>query len=137
MTYYIVYDVFISKLGLHGGELNVYSAIYSAVAHLNGNISISQICQKTGVSETRVCEILKSLEERALIVRASVGYRRKNRYKLKGVKVGHKGHPLLGGDVEDLTSSEIGDVGKLTDQNFSNNRRTSSTKKLLPKVNKL
>jgi small subunit ribosomal protein S1 len=46
MTYYIVYDVFISKLGLHGGELTVYSAIYSAVAHFNGNISISQICQK-------------------------------------------------------------------------------------------
>lgn len=137
MTYYIVYDVFISKLGLRGGELNVYSAIYSAVAHFRGNISISQICQKTGVSETRVCEILKSLEDRALITRAPVGYRRKNRYRLKGVTVGYNGHPLLSADVEEPTSLEMGDVVKLSDQNYSDNRRTSPPRKLLPKVNKL
>lgn len=136
VTYYIIYDVFVSELGLRGGELNVYAAIYSAVAHLGGYISISMICRQTGISEPRVCEILKNLEKRGLVTRSAVGYRRKNRYKLNGVIVGAKGFPLVGNGGE-MTTPEKGDVANNTDQNYSDNRRSSSTKRLLPKISTL
>lgn len=135
MTYYIIYDVFISELGLRGGDLNIYAAIYSAVAHLSGYISISMLCRQTGISETRVCEILKNLEKRGLVIRSAVGYRRKNRYKLSGVTVGAKGFPLVVSGGE-LTTPEKGDVANNTDQNPSDNMRITTTKRLLPKINK-
>ena len=135
VTYYIIYDVFVSQLGLRGGDLNVYAAIYSAVAHLGGYISISMICRQTGISETRVCEILKNLEKRGLVTRSAVGYRRKNRYKLSGVTVDSKGFPLVGSGGE-VTTPEKGDVANNTDQNPSDNRRVTTTKRLLPKRNK-
>lgn len=137
MSYYSVYDEFVSKLGLRGGELNVYSVIYNAVAHLNGYISISQIRRRTGISETRVCEVLKKLEDRGLISRASVGHRRKNRYELRGVRVGSDGYPKICINGEEFTSSEIGDDRNLTDQNYFDNGRTTSAKRMLPIVNKL
>lgn len=135
MTYYIIYDVFVSELELRGGDLNVYAAIYSAVAHLGGYISISMICRQTGISRARVYEILQKLEKRGSITRASVGYRNKNKYTLIGVTVGAKGFPLLGCGLS--TTLEIGEVAKKTVQNYSGNRRINSTKRLLPKVNNL
>ena len=128
VTYYIIYDVFVSALGLRSGDLNVYAAIYSAVAHLDGYISISMICRQTGISEPRVCEILKNLEKRGLVTRSAVGYRRKNRYKLNGVTVGAKGFP-------EMTTPEKRDVANNTDQNYSDKKRSTTTKRLLPKIN--
>lgn len=135
MTYYIIYDVFVSGLGLRGGDLNVYAAIYSAVAHLSGYISISMICRQTGISETRVYEILNKLEKLGLITRSAVGYRRKNRYMLSGVYVGAKGFPQIGSDSK-LTTPQTGSLEIETDQNTSDNGRISTTKRLLPKINK-
>ena len=66
-----------------------------------------------------------------------MGRRRKNRYELIGVSVGPKGHPKLCIKGEEFTSSEIGDDRNLTDQNYFDNGRTTSAKRMLPIVNKL
>lgn len=100
MSYFIVYDVFVNILKLKGGNLLVYSAIYSAVAHMNGIISVPQIAGQTGLLECSIYKILNVLESRGLIKREGSGPHGKNRYSLSGVRVGERGHPVIS-DEED------------------------------------
>lgn len=100
MSYFIVYDVFVNILKLKGGNLLVYSAIYSAVAHMNGVISVPQIAAQTGLLECSIYKILNVLESRGLIKREGNGPHGKNRYSLSGVRVGERGHPVIS-DEED------------------------------------
>ena len=100
MSYFIVYDVFVNVLKLKGGNLLVYSAIYSAVAHMNGVISVPQIAGQTGLLECSIYKILNVLESRRLIKRDGNGPHGKNRYSLSGLRVGERGHPVIS-DEED------------------------------------
>lgn len=136
MTYYIVYEVFVRELDLRGSELNVFSAIYSAVAHMNGYISISQICRQTGSSRSRVCDAINKLECRGLITRSTEGRRRKNKYSLIGVEVGARGIPKIG-LVQEMTSPQMGHTQYGTEQYYCDFRTSTSPKILLPIVNNL
>lgn len=129
VTFYSVYDEFVSVLGLRANELHVYAAIYNAVAHMKGYISFTQITKKTGVTRTRVCQIVKSLEERGFIARTSnKGRRRKNNYILKSVTVARDGTPQFPG----RSSVNTAHFEKKAEQNYSYMHTRTSVKPLLP-----
>lgn len=132
MTYYTVYDVFVSDLGLRSTELHVYAAIYSAVVHMKGYISITQITKQTGVARTTVCRIVKSLEERGMITRTPHGRRRKNQYKLQSLVVDAKGFPMIPSSQPECTSVKSTHSEEMMGQNYNYVRTRTSSKPLLP-----
>lgn len=129
MTYYTVYDGFVSVLGLRANELHVYAAIYSAVAHMKGYISFTQITKQTGVTRTRACQIVKSLEERGIIARTSnKGRRRKNNYILKSVMIAGDGAPQFPGSTSVKTTPFVNKI----EQKYSYMSTRTGKKPLLP-----
>ena len=136
MAYYIVYDVFVSVLCLRSNELHVYAAIYSAVAHMKGYISITQITKQTGVSRSAVCKIVKSLEGRGMITRIPDGRRRKNRYILQRIIVAKNGMPVIPNTTEQMHQSEKTSVKsthckKKDEQNYGYIQTSTGFKPLL------
>ena len=137
MSYFIVYDSFVTVLGLKGNELLVFATLYNAVAHLHGDISISQIIKRSGVSHRSVCRILKKFEDNGWISKSSIGRRGKNHYELHKVSVGSGGRPILA-QAEDVTSAiKTHDEKKSWDKNYSQDDICTSVELLLPIVNNL
>lgn len=132
MTYYTVYDVFVSDLGLRSTELHVYAAIYSAVVHMKGFISITQITKQTGVTRTSVCRIVKSFEERGMLTRTPCGRRRKNKYRLLHLAVDAKGFPRIATSQSEFTSVKSTHSKEMLGQNYNYVRTRTSSKPLLP-----
>ena len=136
MSYFIIYDVFITLLGLSGIDLLVFSTIYNAVAHLHGDISLSQISKRSGVSHSSVCRILKEFEDKGWISKSPIGRRGKNHYEIYVVKVGHRGIPIA--SQEDTSSPNMTHVEKNTlDKNCGQADICTSLDVLLPIVNNL
>lgn len=137
IKYYIIYELFVSRLNLKGSELMVYSLIYSAVAHMDGFISMTQIMRQTGLSITRVYEIVAKLEAQGLISRSAEGFRRKNKYKLYRVTVGADKKPQFKVDPSNDINSNIVKSEKKSEKNSSSFQSSNPTKMLLPNVNNL